>query len=88
LKLDKIKTVRTAAVSFLKFTAQKFDIIFADPPYDMEGIEEIPKIVFERELLEKDAWLIIEHSKSHDFTGFPGFSQQRHYGRVNFSIFK
>ncbi len=88
LGFENLKTVRTAAASFLKFTTQKFDVIFADPPYDMEGIEEIAHIVFERNLLEKDGWLIIEHSKNHDFTGFSGFFQQRHYGRVNFSIFK
>ena len=52
----------------------------------MEGIEKIPQLVFERNLLKPDGWLVIEHKKEVDFSNHPKFYQHRHYGRVNFSF--
>jgi 16S rRNA G966 N2-methylase RsmD len=89
-KLDfiQLRAVRTNAISFLQHCTSRFDLIFADPPYDLEGIEQIALIVFERQLLRENGWLIIEHDKSHDFSTYAGFYQQRNYGKVNFSFFR
>lgn len=71
-----------------KLKGQKFDIIFADPPYDLDNILAIPDAIFDNELLAKDGWAIIEHSASTDYTSHPHFSELRSYGSVNFSIFR
>ena len=71
---------------FIFCRKNEFDIIFADPPYNMEGIERLPEIVFERNLLKPDGWLIIEHSKVHDFSQHPNFYQHRKYGKLNFTF--
>ena len=68
--------------------AKQFDIIFADPPYDIEGSETIPAAVFDRHLLREGGWLILEHSKNLDVSRYPGFAESRSYGSVHFSIFK
>lgn len=88
LKMDKIKTIRANAFNFLKVKALKFDIIFADPPYDLEGVEKIPELVFQNGILDEDGIMIIEHSKNHDFSEHPNFSRQKKYGNVNFSFFE
>ena len=40
----------------------KFDLIFADPPYDLEQLEEIPDLIFKYGLLKFEGLLVLEHS--------------------------
>lgn len=87
LGFEAVLAFRSDAFRFLQNTQNSYDIIFCDPPYDMEGIEVIPRIVLEKKLLKEDGWLIIEHSDRIKFNDTPGFMQDRHYGSVNFSIF-
>ena len=76
------------AFSFLKTTPKTYDLIFADPPYDMENTENIHEIVFERKLLNKNGLLVIEHSAAKHFAYLDHFLQVRNYGSVHFSFFK
>ena len=87
LHFENLKVVRSNVFKFLRYAQGSYDIIFADPPYDMDKISELPELIFKRDLLSKDGWLIIEHPKEIDFSGFSRFSEQRRYGKVNFSIF-
>lgn len=64
-----------------------FDFIFADPPYDMPDFDKVPEWVFASGKLSPTGLLVIEHSKAHDFSGYKYFTEQRHYGKVNFSFF-
>ena len=84
---DAVLCFRSDAFRFLKNCENKYDIIFCDPPFDMEGVEIIPKTVIERKLLNPDGWLVVEHSRDYDFSKTKGFQQLRKYGKVNFSIF-
>ncbi|MDR2814449.1 MAG: RsmD family RNA methyltransferase [Prevotellaceae bacterium] len=88
LQLRQMRCFRCDAFSFLASCAATYDVIFADPPYDMEGVEQIPQMVFERQLLAPDGWLILEHSKGKDFSSHAHFKEHRSYGGVNFSIFR
>lgn len=88
LGFENLKAVRSSSIGFLNHTREKFDLVFADPPYDLEGIEEVISIVFEKQLLNDEGWLIIEHSADRDFSAFEHFSQHRNYGKVNFSFFR
>ena len=87
LDLKNLFVIRANVFTYLKRSGKKFDIIFADPPYDLEGIETIPDLVFENDLLDKEGWLIVEHSAGIDFSAHPNLDQQRKYGKVNFSMF-
>jgi len=73
--------------AFLKKPQGQFDLIFADPPYELEKIDELPGLVFEKKLLRTDGYFVLEHSRNYDFSGVPGFYQHRKYGNVNFSLF-
>ena len=75
------------AFRFIQTTEQTFDLIFADPPYNLPEIGKIPFIVFERALLKPDGLLVFEHSSEYDFSEHPNFVQLRKYGSVHFSIF-
>lgn len=73
--------------SYLKKCHLTFDVIFADPPYALKNIQEIPNIVFEKKLLNNNGWLIVEHDRNTTFENHPNFFNHRKYGNVNFSIF-
>lgn len=83
-----LKAIRSSAIGFLCHCTEKFDLIFADPPYDLEGIEEVIHMVFDRQLMNDDGWLIIEHAREKDFSTLPYFFQHRNYGKVNFTFFR
>lgn len=87
LGLTNFITVRSDALSFLRSHSQPYDIIIADPPYDYPHYPVIPQLVFERNLLAENGWLIIEHSKRTSFANSPYLAEQRNYGEVNFSFF-
>ncbi len=86
--ITNLHAVKTNVFNYLKFITTPFDMIFADPPYDMEGTETIPDIIFGKNLLNKGGWLIIEHSRSANFENHPNLVQHRMYGKVNFSFFQ
>lgn len=87
LGFSQVKVYKSDVFRFLNTCNKKFDIIFADPPYDMDNIEEIYNSVFRNELLTGSSWLIIEHSDSNDFSEFPHFYMLKKYGSVHFSFF-
>ena len=63
------------------------DVIFADPPYALTNITDIPRIIFEKDLLKEDGLFVLEHGKDNNFEEDPHFLERRVYGSVNFSIF-
>ena len=88
LGLDNVIMVRDNVFDFLNVCHEKFDIIFADPPYALEGLEGIPDKIFARDLLHPDSYFILEHGGEHSFKDHPHFFKERSYGRVHFSFFK
>ena len=80
--------VRGDVFRFLKSCHQKFDFIFADPPYALEDLAKIPDLVLNGELLNEDGIFVFEHGKNHDFSAHPRFLEHRSYGSVNFSLFR
>ncbi|MFC2096457.1 16S rRNA (guanine(966)-N(2))-methyltransferase RsmD [Bacteroidota bacterium] len=88
LGLQNIKTIKSDAFRFVKSCKDKFDIIFADPPYDLKEIESIPEFIFSQQILNPEGWLIVEHGNKTNFGRQKGFKELRKYGGVNFSIFE
>lgn len=86
LNFENFNPIKKDVFLAFKSISEKFNIIFSDPPYDLDKIPEIPKLVFEKNLLLEGGWLIVEHSKSTSFK-HEKFKETRRYGNVNFSIF-
>lgn len=74
--------------SYLEHSKEQFDLIFADPPYDLKNFADVPRLVFEKNLIKDGGIFILEHSKEYDFSSLPLFEDKRIYGSVNFSIFR
>lgn len=88
LGADNLRLVRGDALRFISTCSATFDIIFADPPYDMPGFAEVPGAILGSKMVREGTLVVVEHSKAHDFSGLPGFLEHRVYGSVNFSIFR
>ncbi len=88
LDAKELLVVKADVFSFLKSNKQTFDVIFADPPYDMKELEKIVPKVLESNLLNKDGVFILEHSKKNTFKEHPLFKEERKYGHVHFSFFE
>ncbi|MBR5778845.1 MAG: 16S rRNA (guanine(966)-N(2))-methyltransferase RsmD [Bacteroidales bacterium] len=87
-EVKNLHVVRADVFDLLKRAYQKFDVIFADPPYMLEDLPKLPNLVFEKQLLVNEGIFILEHSKEHSFEDHPYFWQHRKYGKVNFTFFK
>ncbi len=83
-----ITSFKTDAFSYLKRAPQnKFDIVFADPPYDLPNFDDVLQTILESKITKKDGLIIIEHGPERDYSHHPNFSQSRKYGKVFFSFF-
>lgn len=87
LGTDRCITIRGDVFRYLKTCHQQFDFIFADPPYALKQLKEIPDIVLSGNLLTDDGIFVFEHGKDYDFSSHPHFVEHRSYGSVNFSLF-
>ncbi len=81
-------SIKADAFKFVQSTSEKYDLIFADPPFDLERASELPNIIIERHLLKEGGMFILEHSGAGKYNTHPNFVQTRSYGKVNFTFFK
>ena len=89
LNMEKnLRIVRMSAFQFIKSAHHSYDVIFADPPYDLKDIETIPDLVLNSNLMAPNAVFILEHGKSIHFLSHPNIVDAREYGSVRFSFFK
>ena len=85
---SRVVAVEMDVFKFIDTCTEKFDMIFADPPYDHPRFAEIPELILNSKMLKPGTLVIIEHNKTYDFSALPGFEQHRAYGSVNFSVFR
>lgn len=86
--MDNLTVVRHNVFEFLEICREKFDIIFADPPYALEDLATLPDKVFSRDILHPGAYFILEHPDEYDFSSHPRFVKEKKYGNVHFSFFE
>lgn len=82
-----IHVVRADVFDLLKRAYKQFDVIFADPPYQLEELDKIPDLIFQQKVLKEDGIFILEHPREYQFEEHPHFWHHRNYGKVNFTFF-
>ncbi len=83
-----IKAYKSDVFQFLKRDSQKYDLIFADPPFAFEEYEKLINTIFELETLKEDGIFILEHEAKKSFLNTPGYFEERKYGGIKFSFFR
>lgn len=82
-----VNAVQSDVMTFLNNCRQQWDYIFADPPYDLKGIEDFPEKLINSNLLKENGFIVLEHRSSLRFENMPGFIEARHYGQTVFTFF-
>jgi 16S rRNA (guanine(966)-N(2))-methyltransferase RsmD len=84
-----ITAIKSDVFKFLEKHKGNYDIIFADPPYGMsqKEFETIIELIFERELLDDEGMLVVEHSKYTKLDHMANYSFQKNYGGSVFTFF-
>lgn len=89
LKIEnEMRVIKSNAIVFIRRIKEKYDLIFADPPYDLKDLDKLPDEIFDNELLNKQGLLILEHPENYSFTKHKYFTLHKKYGSVNFSFFE
>ena len=88
LGMEGVTARRMNVKVFLRQAFKKFDLVFADPPYEMDGIALLPEQILNAGVMNTGGMLILDHSNKNSFTDHPCFDQLREYGKVHFSIFR
>jgi 16S rRNA G966 N2-methylase RsmD len=88
VKTDRCLPVKGDVFKYIAGCNTKFDFIFADPPYQLENLADIPDLVFDAGILADDGIFVLEHGKTNNFSNHPHFTDMKVYGSVHFSFFK
>lgn len=86
--LSEISVTKEDALNYIKRTTTKFDLIFADPPFDLPDMQQIPNLIFEYNLLNPGGLFILEHPSKKKVDQHPNFIKQRDYGYSAFSFYE
>lgn len=85
--IENFKPVKMDVFKYISTCTNKYDLIFAGPPYALTNIDDLPKNIFAKRLLTINGWFVLEHTPRNDYKNFPFFKSERNYGTTVFSIF-
>lgn len=85
---ENIKPVHIDIKAYLRTCSMQYDIVFADPPYDISWLKDLPDLVMNSGVLKNDGLFILEHPRMMSFSNHKLFFEHRNYGGVNFSFFR
>jgi len=86
LGVNNLTVIRGDVFKFINACRARYDFIYADPPYALDKLAELPDLV--THLLKDEGWFVLEHGKDHDFTTHPRYCETRQYGSVHFTFFR
>jgi 16S rRNA (guanine966-N2)-methyltransferase len=87
LKLENYKVIRMDVFRFIDQCTSAFDFIFAGPPYALPNIDDLPRLIVTKKLLNDKGWFVLEHTPRNNYKAFPLYVTERNYGTTIFSIF-
>lgn len=87
-QFDHAEVIKADVFKWLDKSQGTFDLIFADPPYDIPGLIKLPELVLSSGMLSEQGIFVLEHPDKMDFSKVEGWMEHRRYGNVNFTFFK
>ncbi len=87
LDLKEMQVVRHNVFDFLEICTQKYDLVFADPPYDIAGFGGIVEKILAAPIFKDGGILVFEHPAGYNYESNPLFIKEKKYGNVHFSFF-
>ena len=87
LGINMLQLKKMDVFAYIQSCSEKYDFIFAGPPYALTTIDRLPELIFEKSLLKVGGWFVLEHTPRNDYRSFPHYKTERNYGTTIFSIF-
>jgi 16S rRNA (guanine966-N2)-methyltransferase len=87
LRINNLKVIKMDVFKYIEGCTEKFDFIFAGPPYALKNIDDLPRLLFEKRILNTNGWFVLEHTPRNDYKSFPFFKSERNYGTTVFTTF-
>ena len=87
LRIEGLKPVRMDVFKFLQQCTETFDFIFAGPPYALSSIDDLPRIIVDKKLLNPNGWFVLEHTPRNNYKTFAAYKFEKNYGTTIFTIF-
>jgi 16S rRNA (guanine966-N2)-methyltransferase len=84
---DKLHIVRNDVFKFMKQNTAQYNFIFADPPYALETMDDLPMLVFQKNMLLPGGVFVMEHTSRNDYQQHPNFVRMKNYGTTIFTFF-
>ncbi|MDR0791821.1 MAG: RsmD family RNA methyltransferase [Chitinophagaceae bacterium] len=88
LGVENTKVLKMDIFQYIDTCGQQFDFIFAGPPYALNTIDEIPKMVIDKKMIAPEGYFVLEHTPRNNYETFTGFAFKRNYGTTVFSFFQ
>ncbi len=87
LRIENLKAIKMDVFKYIGQCTEKFDFIFAGPPYALTNIDDLPKLIIEKEMLNHGGWFVLEHTPRNTYKTFPFYKNERNYGTTIFTTF-
>ena len=84
---EKLHIIKGDVFKFMKQSTEQYDFIFAGPPYALLNIDDIPMLVFEKQMLAPEGIFVHEHTPRNDYQNHPRFLRMKNYGTTVFTFF-
>jgi len=84
---ERMHIIKGDVFRFMKQSREQYDFIFAGPPYALESIDDLPLLVFEKNMLQPGGIFVLEHTPRNDYQHHPHFQRMKNYGTTVFSFF-
>ena len=87
MRLENFNVIKSDVFRYINQCQEQFNFIFAGPPYALENIDDLPRLIFEKKLVTKNGWFVLEHTPRNDYKKYPFFNSEKNYGTTIFSVF-
>lgn len=87
LGIENFNLVKQDVFGYINTCQNQYNFIFAGPPYALTTIDDLPRLIFQKQLLKKGGWFVLEHTPRNDYKKFDFYKTERNYGTTIFSIF-
>ena len=80
--------IKKDVFNYLNTSKLKYDVIFADPPYNTphNNYCKLIKLIFDKKIISNNGIIVLEHSSFLNFENHVKFFKSIKYGDVNFSF--
>ena len=87
LKIENCRVIKMDVFKFLENCTDQYDFIFAGPPYALKNIDDLPRLIREKDLLLPGGYFVLEHTPANNYEEYHNFKTVRNYGTTLFSFF-